>query len=213
MSTPARVAVTEPTEARPDSPGPPAVHSIDPPATGRAAGALRTAVTDNLLVAVFGPLIVLLLGYSLYTTNDRFNEINNRFNEIDNRFNDRFSEIDNRFNDRFNEINDRFAAQDARIDRRFAEMEARINDRFAAQDARIDRRFAEMEARIDAKFAAQDARIDARLAAQDAKIDDIRLKLTALIAILNMTDEVDAAVAGELTAPTTPAPVQEQPPP
>lgn len=43
-------------------------------------------------------------------------------------------------------------------------------------------------------FAEQDAKIDAL----DAKIDEINLKLTALIAALNKTVEVDAAIEGRL---------------
>ncbi len=53
-------------------------------------------------------------------------------------------------------------------------------------------------AQIDARFAAQDARTDAL----DARIDAINLKLTTLIALLNKTDEVDAALVGEITAGT-----------
>ena len=138
---------------------------------GGTATAVKAAVEDHLLVAIFGPMIVLLLGYSLYTTNGRFGEIS----------------------DNFGEINDRFIALEARIDRRFD-----------AQDAKIDRRFE----RIDARFDAQDARIgalDARIDSLDARIDEINLKLTTLIALLNKTDEVDAALAGEITSSTAPA--------
>ena len=106
---------------------------------GGAVLALKAAAADNLMVAIFGPMIVLLLAYALYTTNDRFGEVN----------------------DRFGEVNDRFIALEASIDRRFA-----------AQDAKID--------------------------ALDAKFDEMNLKLTALIAALGKTDEVDAALAGEI---------------
>lgn len=131
---------------------------------GGTATAVRAAVEDHLLVAIFGPVIVLLLGYSLYTTNSRFGEIS----------------------DNFGEINDRFIALEARIDRRFDAQDAKIGARFDAQDARID---------------ALDARIDEL----DARIDEINLKLTTLIALLNKTDEVDAALAGEITASAPPA--------
>ena len=94
------------------------------------------------MVAIFGPMIVLLLAYALYTTNDRFGEVN----------------------DRFGEVNDRFIA---------------------------------LEASIDARFAAQDAKIEAL----DAKFDEMSLKLTALIAALDKTDEVDAVLAGEIASP------------
>ena len=52
--------------------------------------------------------------------------------------------------------------------------------------------------RLEDKIDALDAKIDRRFAEQDAKIDEINLKLTALIAALNMTDEVDAALEGRL---------------
>lgn len=43
--------------------------------------------------------------------------------------------------------------------------------------------------------------VNAGFAAQDAKIDVIDLKLTALIAALNLTAPVDAAVEGRLLTP------------
>ena len=48
---------------------------------------------------------------------------------------------------------------------------------------------------LDNRITSQDAKIEAL----DAKVDEINLKLTALIAALNMTAEVDAALAGEIT--------------
>ena len=49
--------------------------------------------------------------------------------------------------------------------------------------------------------------------ALDAKIDEINVKLTALIAALSKTEEVDAALAGEITANAPPAPdIRRQPP-
>ncbi len=137
--------------------------------TGRAAGRLRAAAADNLMVAIFGPIIVLLLSYSLYTTNDRFDDISNDFAAV----NDRFTAVDARFT----AVDDRFTALEASIDRRFAA----IDDRFTA---------------LEAKIAALEARIDEL----DAKFDEINLKLTVLIAALNKTDEVEAAIAGEVTA-------------
>lgn len=52
--------------------------------------------------------------------------------------------------------------------------------------------------RLDARIDLLEDRIDARFAEQAAKIDEINLKLTALIAALNMTEEVDAALEGRL---------------
>ena len=138
---------------------------------------------SNLLVAIFGPMIVLLLGYSLYTSNDRFGEMNDRFIALE-------ATIDRRF-----------AAFEDRIDRRLTALEDSIDRRFTAFEDRIDRRFTAFEASMDARFAAQDtkidtrfAQIDARFAAQDAKIDEVNLRLTALTAVLGKTEEVEAAL-------------------
>ena len=52
--------------------------------------------------------------------------------------------------------------------------------------------------RLEDRIVALEAKMDRRFAEQDAKIDEINLKLTALIAALNKTDEVDAALEGRL---------------
>ena len=70
----------------------------------------------------------------------------------------------------------------------------RLDDRITQLDAKFETRFAQ----IDARFAAQDAKFDARFAVQDDKLDEINLKLTALIAALNATAEVEAALEGRL---------------
>ena len=81
----------------------------------------------------------------------------------------------------------------------------RTDNRISRLEDKMDAGFAA----VNAKFAAQDAKIDARFAAQDAKIDDISMKLTALIAALNATEEVGAALEGRLldSAPTDAGPV------
>ena len=91
-----------------------------------------------------------------------------------------------------------------------------INDEVNEIEHKVDALEAKIEAKIDARFAAQDAKIDARFAQVDARFDslesdlgEINLKLTALIAALNATDEVDAALEGRLTAAGTADPVDE----
>lgn len=59
---------------------------------------------------------------------------------------------------------------------------------------RIDRLEARMEARFD--------EVEARLDRLEAAVEEINLKLTALIAHLNATSEVDNALAGRLTGPS-----------
>ncbi len=87
----------------------------------------------------------------------------------------------------------------------FTTFNARIDD----TNAKIDR----VEARMDARFTALEARMDARFTALEARMDrveegvsEINLKLTALIAALNRTEEVEAALEGRLIDPA-PVPV------
>ena len=62
-------------------------------------------------------------------------------------------------------------------------------------------RISRLEDKVDAGFAQQDAKFDERFAQQDEKLDEINLKLTALIAALNATAEVEAALDGRLLDP------------
>ena len=55
-------------------------------------------------------------------------------------------------------------------------------------------RITRLEGRMDARF----AQVDARLAALEEDVAEINRKLTAIIAALNMTDEVTAALDGRL---------------
>ena len=100
--------------------------------------------------------------------------------------------------------NIRISDTNARIDRLEDTMEAR----FAAQDAKIEQQFGELDAkidRLDAKFDAKidrlDAKMDAKIDRLDAKIDEMNLKLTALIAALQMTGIVEATLDGSLNGP------------
>ena len=54
---------------------------------------------------------------------------------------------------------------------------------------------------------------DAKIEALDAKIDEINVKLTALTAALSKTEEVDAALAGEIITTAPPASDIVVPPP
>ena len=69
------------------------------------------------------------------------------------------------------------------------------NDRISRLEDRVSR----LEDRVDAGF----AKVDERFAQQDAKLDEINLKLTALIAALNATAEVEAALDGRLLEPNS----------
>ena len=72
-----------------------------------------------------------------------------------------------------------------------------LNSRIDDTNHRIDR----LEDAMLAGFAAQDAKIDEKFGELDAKFDEMNLKLTALIAALNATEAVDAALEGRLLQP------------
>ena len=103
-------------------------------------------------------------------------------------------------NDRISQTNDRISGLEDKVDAGFA----RIDERFSAQDAKFEARFAVQDAKFEARFAALDDKFEARFAVQDDKLDEINLKLTALIAALNATAEVEAALEGRLLDPNAP---------
>ena len=94
---------------------------------------------------------------------------------------------------RIDDINIRIDDTNRRID----ETNDRIDDtnrRIDDTNDRIDRLEAKMEVRFD--------EVDARFDKLEAAVAEIDRKLTALIAHLNATSEVDDALAGELTGPS-----------
>ena len=66
------------------------------------------------------------------------------------------------------------------------------NDRIDATNDRIDA----LETRMNDKIDALETRMNDKIDALETKIDEINLKLTALIAALNKTTEVDNALSG-----------------
>ena len=91
------------------------------------------------------------------------------------------------------QTNDRITRLEDKVDAGFT----RIDERFAQQDQKLDERFAQQDAKFEERF----AQLDERFAQQDTKFDEINLKLTALIAALNATAEVEAALDGRLLDP------------
>ena len=96
---------------------------------------------------------------------------------------------------------DRITRFEDKIDTRFAQVDAR----FDSQDEEIDARFAAQDERIDARFAQVSARFDSL----ESDVGEINLKLTALIAVLNATGPVDAAIEGRLAGASTAGPTDE----
>ena len=80
-----------------------------------------------------------------------------------------------------------------------------VNDRIDRVEDRIER----VEVRIDRL----EAKMDARFEALEHSVAEIDRKLTALIAALNKTAEVDAAMAGDVSSIEAPQPAGQAPDP
>ena len=164
-----------------------------------AAQAVRTNVAENPFVALMTAILVALLGLLLMSNNSNTDRLDTRINRVE----DSVVRLDDK-------IEARFAEQDTKIEARFAEQDAKFEARFANQDAKFEARFASIDQRFvqqDAKFEVLDEKIevlDEKIEGLDEKLDDIDSKLTALIAGLNATQQVGAALDGRLLDPNAP---------
>ena len=150
-----------------------------------AAQAVRTNVAENPFTAVMIAVVVALLGVLLMSNNSNTDRLDTRINRVE---------------DSVVRVEDSVVHLEEKIEARFAEQDAKFEARFAEQDAKFEARFAT----IDQRFEQQDAKFDAKFEALDEKLDDIDLKLTALIAGLNATQQVGAALDGRLLESNSP---------
>ena len=132
----------------------------------RPAGAVRSAVAG--LNVVTGVLSAALVALMVFA----FTTLDNRITSLDSRL----SSLESRVN--VVEIGQ------ARLEVKVDTIDTKIDE----LDAKFDARFEE----VDAKFDELDAKFDEL----DAKFDEINLNLVALIAALDKTEEVDAALTG-----------------
>jgi|GEM_PF-1165354 len=175
-----------------------------------ATRAVRTNVAENPFVALTTAMLVALLGMLLMSTNSNTDRLDTRINRVEDSVVRLEDKIETRFAEQDTKIEAGFAAQDAKfearfasIDQRFEQQDAKFEARFAAQDAKFEARFAGIDQRfeqLDAKFEA----LDTKFEALDTKLDEINLKLTTLIAGLNATQQVGAALDGRLLDPNAP---------
>ena len=99
----------------------------------------------------------------------------------------------------FNEASDRMT----RLEDRITRLDKNIDARFTKLEDDIDARFTKLEDDIDARFAAVDARftkledeIDARFTKLEENQHDIAVTLARLVALLEASDEAEAAPSG-----------------
>ena len=92
----------------------------------------------------------------------------------------------------------RVVAHEDKMDVRFAEQDAKFDARFVALEDKMDVRFAEQDAKFDARFVALEDKLDVRFAELQKGQVEINRTLTALVASLNKTEAVDAALEGRI---------------
>ena len=80
------------------------------------------------------------------------------------------------------------------IDGEVDDLEARV----VALEDKMDVRFAEQDAKFDARFVALEDKLDVRFAELQKGQVEINRTLTALVASLNKTEAVDAALEGRI---------------
>ena len=175
---------------------PTADSSMDPPteaAETAAAGSSATSVpvtaarpnswaklAENPLQTLLATAVVALLIFSLTSTNASIADTNDRISRLE---------------DRVTSLEDRVTRLEERV--------TRLEERVTRLEERVTR-LEESVTRLEESVIRLEERMEARFTAQDAKIDEINLKLTALIATLNMTEQVNAAMAGTRIADDPP---------
>ena len=174
----------------------------DPATAPRAVGkgarpGLLSQMTENPLLSLFGAIIVVLLGFVLTTSNIRISETNDRITSLDNRINGRIDRLDSR-------INSRIDGLDSRIDR----LDSRINSRIDGLEDRIDRLDSRINSRIDGLGDRIDG-LDSRIGSLESTVASIDRNLTALIATLGKTDEVEGALSADAGGISTTRPLDE----
>ena len=181
--TPAQRAAPQMTHTPDPVTAPQAQAVVDAVEARPAKPRLRDQLADNpllsliggavvVLLTILGTLVVALLVFTLTSINDRIDSLGERIDRLDVSLNDRIDRLDVSLNDR--------------IDR----LDVSLNDRIDRLDVSLNDRIDRLEDKVDAGFAAQGAQI--------AELDR---KLTALIAHLNATEAVDAALEHRLLIP------------
>ena len=142
----------------------------DPDPVAAKTGSRRwAALGDMLLPTLLATAVVGLLIYSLADERSRIDRLEDT-------------------------LNTRFAATDAKIDGVGTGLSAKIDE----VDARLSAKIDGLDARLSARIDEVDTGLSARIDGLDDKLHRIDLKLTALIAALNKTGEVEAALEGRL---------------
>ena len=173
-AVPAASAMTHPSDTQPD---PALASDASTPASAADPASrprVRDQIAENPLLSLFGAVIVAVLGIlgAVVVALLTYTLTTTQ---------SQFASIQ----DQFASIQDQFAGVQGQF--------VGIQDQFVSVQEQFDR----VHDRIDRL----EDKIDEGFATQGAMIEQINLKLTALIAALNMTTEIDAALEGRLLSP------------
>ena len=161
------------------------------PTQAQAAAArptLRSQIAENPLMSFFCLLIVALLAAAIASPHFRIDDPILRIDDLNLRFDDTNLRIDDT-NHRIDETNHHIDRTNLRIDRTNLRID-RLEARMVAEFEKVDARFEKMEERFE--------KVDERFDAVEAGLHELDRKLTALIAALSVTDNVNAAMEGRL---------------
>ncbi len=154
-----------------------------------APRAERRLLGDNPGQTAILALIVMILPVMMTTTNSRISDANRRIDRVE----DKITALDNKLDDEIDGLEVKMEAGFAAVDERFN----KVDERFVQIDERFNARFDE----LDDKFNV----LDNKFNVLDDKFDVLDKNMTALIAVLGVTDQVAAALNQRLPTSSTSA--------
>ena len=172
---------------------------------GTARPRLRDQIAENPLLSLVGALLTLggtaIVALLLFT----LTSINTRIDGVEVSLGDRIDRLDARLSDRIDgvevSLGDRIDGVEVSLGDRIDGVEVSLGDRIDGVEVRLGERIDRVEMRLSARMDRLEDKMDAGFAAQGAAIAENDRKLTALVAMLNVTAEVDAALEGRLLIP------------
>ena len=161
--------------------------STSGPSNGPRPARTPTATTNTAMLMAFAVALIgvvgAVLGLPVYYIDGEVDDLEARVVALEDKMDVRFAEQDAKF-----------VALEDKMDVRFAEQDAK----FVALEDKMDVRFAEQDAKFDARFVALEDKLDVRFAELQKGQVEINRTLTALVASLNKTEAVDAALEGRI---------------
>ncbi len=163
---------------------------------GTAPRAERRLLGDNPGQTAILALIVMILPVMMTTTNNRISDTNHRIDRVE----DKITALDNKLDEEIDGLEVKMEAGFAAVDERFN----KVDERFA----KVDERFVQIDERFNARFDELDDKfnvLDNKFNVLDDKFDVLDKNMTALIAVLGVTDQVAAALNQRLPTSSTSA--------